>query len=109
MYERGDVVLIPFPFTDLPSAKTRLVVVVSSEDFEKRTKNIIVAMITSVAHDTPYDYELRDWRGANLLSPSWVRAKLATLEPKLVRYKPGRLADADMVEVDRRIKFALGA
>ena len=108
MYERGDVVLIPLPFTDLTSTKTRPVVVINNEDFEKRTKNIIVAMITSVAHDTPYDYELRDWRGANLLSPSWVRAKLATLEPKLVRYKPGRLADEDLVEVDKRIRSALG-
>ena len=97
MYQRGDVVLISFPFTDLTGTKTRPVVVVSGEEFEKRTKNIIVAMITSVAHDTPYDYELRDWRGANLLSPSWVRAKLATLEPKLVRYKPDTCPAEELV------------
>ena len=30
-YQRGDFVLLPFPFTDLSAAKTRPAVVVSSE------------------------------------------------------------------------------
>ena len=29
MYQRGDVVLLPFPFTDLSAARTRPAVVVS--------------------------------------------------------------------------------
>jgi hypothetical protein len=44
-------------------------------------------MITSVPHTTAYDYELKDWQVAHLLRPSWVRTKLATLDPGLVRYK----------------------
>ncbi|MEA3397813.1 MAG: type II toxin-antitoxin system PemK/MazF family toxin [Chloroflexota bacterium] len=30
-FQRGDVVLIPFPYTDLSASKTRPVVVVSSD------------------------------------------------------------------------------
>ena len=108
MYQRGDVVLIPFPFTDLTTIKTRPAVVVSISEFEKETRDLTVAMITSVSHTTPYDYELKDWQAANLFSPSWVRAKLVTLDPKLVRYRPGRLTDSDLAEVDKRIKLALG-
>lgn len=108
MYQRGDVVLVPFPFTDLTTTKTRPAVVVSAEGFEQQTGDFTVAMITSVPHTTPYDYELQDWEKANLISPSWVRPKLVTLDPKLVRYKPGRITDLDSEEVDKRIRLALG-
>ena len=53
MYQRGDVVLIPFPFTDLTTIKTRPAVVVSISEFEKETGDLTVAMITSVSHTTP--------------------------------------------------------
>ena len=89
MYQRGDIVLLPFPFTDLSATKTRPAVVVSVEGFEQETGDFTVAMITSVARTTSYDYALQDWQAANLLRPSWVRAKLATLDPALVRYQPG--------------------
>jgi len=107
MYQKGDVVLIPFPFTDLTSAKTRPAVVVSDHAFEKETGDFTVAMITSVHHATPYDYELKDWQHAHLLSPSWVRAKLVTLDPELVLHRPGRLSDRDLAEVDKRIRLAM--
>lgn len=108
MYQKGDIVLIPFPFTNLSATKTRPAVVVSVSEYEKETGDLTVAMITSMPHTTSYDYELRDWKDANLLSPSWMRAKMATLEPKLVRYKPGRLSDSDLVEVEKRLRLALG-
>ena len=108
MYKRGDIVLIPFPFADLTSAKTRPAVVVSTKLYEKECGNFTVAMITSVPHTTSYDYEVKDWQTANLLTPSWVRIKLATIDPKLVRYRPGNLTDADLSEVDKRIRLALG-
>ena len=108
MYQRGDIVLLPFPFTDLSATRTRPAVVVSVEGFQQETGDIMVAMITSVPHTGAYDYQLQDWQAANLLRPSWVRAKLATLSPSLVRYRPGRLSDADLSEVEQRIRLALG-
>ena len=108
MYERGDVVLVPFPFTDLSATRTRPAVVVSVNAFAQATGDFTVAMITPVPRNTNYDYELRDWQAAPLLRPSWVRAKLATLDPALVRHQPGRLHDADLAEVEQRIRLALG-
>jgi mRNA interferase MazF len=108
MYQKGDIVLLPFPFSDLTATKTRPAVIVSVEAFQRDTGDFTVAMITSVPHMTPYDYELKDWQAAHLLRPSWVRAKLATLDTGLVRYKPGKLSEADMAEVEKRIRLALG-
>jgi len=108
MYNKGDIVLIPFPFSDLSSSKTRPAVVVSAEVYEKTTGNIIVAMITSIPYTSSFDYEIRNWKEANLLNPSWIRDKLATLEPSLVRFKPGKLNNTDIAEVERIILLALG-
>ncbi|HJZ05405.1 MAG TPA: type II toxin-antitoxin system PemK/MazF family toxin [Patescibacteria group bacterium] len=105
---KGDVVLVPFPFTDLSAAKTRPAVVVSTSSFERTTGNITVAMITFTQQVTPYDCTLVDWKKANLLFPSWVRAKLVTLSPALVRYHPGRLSRRDLSEVEKRVRHALG-
>jgi len=106
-YVRGDIVLVPFPFTDLTTAKLRPALVVSHSSYEQTTGNIIVAQITGRMHNTPTDYAINDWRAASLLKPSVVRAKLATLSPGLVRYRPGRLPTAEMVEVDKRLRLAL--
>jgi len=104
MYQRGDIVLVPFPFSDLSSSKTRPAIVVSIPGFEETTGNFIVAMVTSVRHETPYDYEIKEWKTANLLTPSWVRMKLVSLEPHLVRYKPGKLTQTDLSAIDRMLR-----
>lgn len=107
VYTRGDVVLVPFPFTDLSATKVRPALVVSDSDYERTTGNLIVAQITGRRHNTLTDYAITDWQDANLLKPSVVRAKLATLSPSLVRHKPGKLAARDMTEVDKRLRLAM--
>ncbi len=47
MYRQGDIVLIPIPFTDLSSSKKRPVLVLSNDDYNSKTEDIIVAAITS--------------------------------------------------------------
>ena len=108
MYQRGDIVLVPFPFTDLSSTKTRPAVIISTQGFEQETGNLTVAMITSIRYSTPYDTEVRHWKEANLLSLSWIRMKFATIDPKLIRYQPGRLTKTDLDNVDMCIRKALG-
>lgn len=104
---RGDVVLVPFPFTDLSTNKVRPALVVSTNTYTQETGSLIVAMITSVPYSTAFDHELADWQSANLLYPSWVRTKLSTLDPALVIRTIGQLTDADMQEVEARMNKAL--
>ena len=79
----------------------------SDINYQRETGNFIVAMITSVPHNTLYDYKINDWKKANLISPSWIRMKLATIDPQLVRYQPGRMTDNDMEEVNKRVRLVL--
>lgn len=108
-YRRGDVVLVLFPFADLSSRKQRPAVVVSGKLYHNTEPDIIIAAVTSRIRQpaAPTDYVLQDWEQAGLLSSSLVKASLATIEPQLVRYRIGRLTDADLAEIDHRLALAL--
>ena len=46
-YEFGDIVLVPFPFTDQSSIKKRPAVVVSSSAYNRDRPDIIILAVTS--------------------------------------------------------------
>ena len=108
-FQRGDVVLVPFPFTDLSAAKTRPAVVVSGDLYHQVRPDLLLAYVSSqVAQAHPsLDYLLVDWALAGLPKPSFVRPKIATIEPALIAHHAGRLTDRDLHEVDRRLRQAL--
>ena len=55
-FQRGDVVLIPFPYTDLSTSKTRPAVVVSSEKTRptSHTANRVLLTDTYLKQDTSH-------------------------------------------------------
>ncbi len=108
-FQRGDVVLIPFPFTDLTATKTRPAVVVSSATYQGVRSELLLGYVSSqiVKATAPVDYILNDWQAAGLLKPSFVRPKLAAIEPTLVVHRVGRLSAQDLSEVDRRLRSAM--
>ena len=48
-YEFGDVLLVPFPFTDRSTTKRRPAVVVSSDTYHRERPDIIILAVTSQA------------------------------------------------------------
>ena len=111
MYERGQVVLVRFPFTGLTSAKQRPALVVASSDLLRSGRDLIVAAISGSRLDRPgpFDHEVTDWKLAGLLMPSVIRAgKLVTLQPDLVRRSLGRLSASDMKAVETLLRTVLG-
>ncbi len=108
-FQRGDIVLIPFPYTDLSATKTRPAVVVSSAIYHAARPDLLLAYVSSqVSRANPVvDYVLADWRPAGLLRPSFVRPKVAAVEPTLVVHRVGALSARDLVEVDRRLRRAM--
>jgi len=109
-FQKGDVVLIPFPYTDLLATKTRPATVVSSSTYHNFRSELLLAYISSrlaKAHPT-LDHVLVDWAIAGLpRRPSFVRPKLATIDPSLVVHKVGKLSDQDQLELDRHLRLAM--
>ncbi len=108
-FQRGDVVLVPLPFSDLSTTKVRPAVVVSSDLYHATEPDLLMAALTSrVATATgPCDYLLNDWRAAGLRYPSALKPVLFTLDPARVLHRIGALTPADLAQVDQRLRRAL--
>lgn len=98
VYSRGDVVLVRMDFSDRSGSKVRPALVVSSDEYNTTSPDVLIASITSnrntVAH--PGDHRIEHWKDANLLKPSLLQSKLATVESTVIRRKLGSLAPSDL-------------
>lgn len=108
-FQRGDVLLVPFPFSDLSAAKTRPAVVVSSDLYHATEPDLILAAITSqvAAATGPLDYVLENWRAAGLRYPSAFKPVLFTLDPARVLHCIGAVLPPDLAQIDQRIRRVL--
>ena len=108
-FRRGDVVLIPFPYTDLSASKTRPAVVVSSDIYHATRSELLLAYVSSQISraNSAIDCVLVDWAVAGLLKPSFFRPKVAAIEPTLVVHRVGTLSNQDLLEVDRCLRRAM--
>lgn len=92
----GDVVIVPFPFTDREAFKRRPALVCSSEAYNRRARHVVLAMITTAAGSTwPGDVPIRDLEDAGLPAPSVVRWKLFTLDVSLILKRAGAVSRRD--------------
>jgi len=109
-YEFGDVVLVPFPFTDQAASKKRPAVVVSSNTYGRQRPDIILMAVTSQVKSTAYfgDIPVKDWQQAGLLKPSVIKPIFTTIEKGLVLRKLGHLGEKDRTVLKEALKAVLG-
>ena len=109
-FRKGDVVLVPFDFTDRSGAKWRPAVIVSSNDYNQKTPDVLIASITGNLRAIPHpgDRRLADWQAAGLVKPSLAQTKIATIEASLIGRKLGTLSSADMNVLEQGLREALG-
>ncbi len=108
-YERGDIVIVPFPFTDQTTTKKRPAVVISSNSYNTTSPDIVIMAITS---QTKMFFEIgecliRNWKEAGMLKPSAIKPAISTIEQKLVLKKLGVLSTDDLASVNNTLKELL--
>ncbi len=99
VYKQGDVLLVPFPFTDQSGSKQRPSVVVSSEAYNQTYPDVTLAPITSQIKHTLDKVQLMDWQIAGLLKLSIVKPIPSSFDARVVRRRLGTLSDPDRVQV----------
>lgn len=113
LLKRGDIVLVPFPFTDLTAEKLRPAVIISPEPQEL---DVVIAFISSMVPSgelAETDFLLTpdhsDFSKTGLKRVSVFKMKkLLTIErTKLIR-RLGKVSPAIQEELDRRLRNALG-
>lgn len=109
--ERGEVVLLAFPFTDLTTTKNRPAVVLSARVFNSSHQDIIVAAITSrLTAQESGDIKLTspDQKQGGLLKPSIVKpGKIVTIDQRLIRKTIGHLPETTMHKIQVQLKALL--
>lgn len=106
----GDVVLVPFPFTNQSTTKQRPAVVVSSNTYANARPDVVLMAITSQMRSPLAFAEtlLTDWQAANLLKASVVKPLLATLEQSLIIRQLGSLSSRDQTALRLALALIVG-
>ena len=102
-----DLVLLPFPFTDLRTTKRRPCLILAAFQPRGLPEHYVVAMITSQLTGLAYpgDTHLTKWNEAGLPKPSLVRlAKVVTIERSLISKELGSLQTADRKAIREEFK-----
>jgi mRNA interferase MazF len=109
-YKRGDILLVPFPFSDQSAAKQQPALVISVDVFQEQGPDLLIMAITSQLGGPLKlgEFLIRDWPSAGLLKPSAVKAAITTIEAKLVRRRLGCLSDHDLKQLETSLCGLLG-
>ncbi|PKA39829.1 growth inhibitor PemK [Rhizobium sullae] len=95
IFKQGDIVRVPFPYTDRDTRQRRPALVVSAGQIGENAALLWVVMITS-AENRPWngDVAIPDYVASGLPAPSVVRpVKIATVESRHVE-TIGKLSDS---------------
>ena len=101
-----EVVLLPYPFSNLEGTKVRPALVVSNNQFNKKSDDCVMAPLTTIIKDEPYSVviEQENMSSGKLLKPSRIRAdKIFCVEKNLVTMKIGKLKDNSFEKVREEI------
>jgi PemK-like, MazF-like toxin of type II toxin-antitoxin system len=109
VFERGDIILVPFPFTDQTTIKKRPAVVISSNEYNKILSDVIIMAVTSQTERSFNVGEciIKDWQYAGLLKPSSIKPVISTIEQNLILKKLGSLSSEDRITLNEGIKELL--
>lgn len=109
-YSFGDIVLVPFPFTDQSTTKRRPAVVVSSDAYHRERIDLVIMAVTSQPRPAGGvgELQVKDWKGAGLIKPSVVKPVITTIEASLVIRRLGQLKDEDQTALRRAIAAIVG-
>lgn len=106
----GDVVLVPFPFTNQLGVKKRPAVIVSSSGYTANRRDLVIMAITSQVRQ-PLGFGealVADWQEAGLIKPSVFKPVFTTIEQGLVVRVMGSLSVADQRALRETIVQVIG-
>jgi len=101
-FVKGDIVILPFPFSDLSIAKNRPALVAAT----LKGDDLILCQITSQSRDDGDAIILRqdDFQEGKLNIDSFIRpSRLFTADASIINYKAGKLKQEKIKIVDKKL------
>lgn len=109
-YSFGDIVLVPFPFTDQTGIKKRPAVIVSCAAYHAARRDVLIMAVTSQARPAGAigEVQVRDWKSAGLIKPSGIKPVITTIEASLVIRRLGQLKKDEQEALRKAIGQIVG-
>lgn len=108
-YNRGDVILVPFPFSNQSATKKRPAVIISSDKYHNVSSDVLIMAITSRIEQNTGIGEcfINNWQSAGLLKPSAIKPAISTIEQSLILKRLGSLSSDDLSATANTLKELL--
>jgi mRNA interferase MazF len=93
-FEQGAILVVPFPFSDLSGIKQRPVLVISSNDYNTRSDDIVTCGITSNLKASKYSVLIdnSNLEEGKIPAKSRIKAdKIFTLEKSIIKKKIAKI------------------
>ena len=108
-YDRGDVILVSFRFSDESGEKRRPAVIVSSDAYHQGRQETIIAAVTGrTDRILAGDHLISDWQGAGLLFSSVATGIIKTIKRGMIAKKLGTMPRPDMQAIEGNLRDVLG-
>lgn len=101
-----EIVLLPYPFSDLRGTKVRPALVVSNNRFNKKSDGCVMVPLTTVIKDELYSIVIQqsDMSSGKLLRSSRIRTdKIFCVEKNLITMKIGMVNDDSFGKVREEV------
>lgn len=105
-FEQGEIVFVPFPFTNLSSSKKRPVLILSKSSYNKKSSDFVCCGITSNIKNVSHSVLLqsKDLAEGFLPKPSRIKVStIFTLEKSIVICPLGRVQENVMEKVRKEL------
>ena len=106
IYEQGEILIVPFPFTDLSSVKHRPVLVLSKNNYNNKTEDLVTCGITSHLKDESYSVLIDNKNLLNGKIPMTSRIKvdkLFTINKSVVKNKIAKVNEETFKKVKQEL------
>ncbi len=102
--KKWDIILVPFPFTDLSETKKRPALIISPDKYNLGD-DVVILFVTS--HVTKVrntgDYIIQHWKESGLPKPSLIKMKFATIDKNIIIKGLGTLHFIDRSPLEKII------
>jgi len=102
-----DIVLLPFPFSDLKREKVRPALVISNNTFNKKSDDCIMIPLTTVIKNEHYSIIInqKDLSSGKLLKSSRIRVdKIFSIDKNIISMKIGVIKESILEKIKSEIK-----
>ena len=106
MIEQRDLLLVPFPFSDQSGRKVRPVIVISNQDFNKHSDDILVVGVTSNISKDSYTFDLtnNDLEEGKFITKCCIKVEnILKIDKELIVKKIGKIKKDKLSKIVNKI------